>query len=83
MIRILQETYYNGKSYKDNDECKLDETTEQRWIKNGIAEEIQSRLFDANFNDMTDEELTIYAEEHNVDISKAKSRASAIKMLMK
>lgn len=47
MIRILKSTSYNGIEYREGTECKApDQETADRWIKNGIAEEVNSKKQD-------------------------------------
>lgn len=79
MIRILQSTYYNGKNYQCGEECPVDSVTEKRWIKNGIAESMER----SKFTEMTDEQLSEYAETVNVDISRVRSREAAIAKIEK
>lgn len=41
MIKMRKSTHYNGKDYREGDECKSpDPKTEARWIKNKIAEPV-------------------------------------------
>lgn len=57
MIKMLQTTSYNGKSYKQGDTCKSpDPSTKKRWIENKIAEitgekkHTKSDLFETEIN---------------------------------
>lgn len=82
MVRMLVCTCYNGKQYKPGDECSVGQATENRWIKNNIAENATS--FDAvDFDAMTDEQLEEYAESKGVDISRCRSRETAIAKIVK
>lgn len=89
MIRMLKTTYYNGKDYKQGEEIKSpDAKTKERWIENGIAEQTNSELFDnhpkqSKFDAMSDEDLSDYAESKGIDISRCRSRESAIAKLEK
>lgn len=89
MIKMLISTSYNSKQYLKGETYTIDEITEKRWIKNGIAKKEQDEFrnefddFFPDFKSMTDEELGNYAHDNGIDISQAKTRASAIRMLKK
>lgn len=79
MIKILKSTYYNGNQYQRGKEYSIDKKTEQRWIKNGIAESAEFKqdetpptfdLFKPDFDNMTDEETKQEQEEPKKQVRK-------------
>lgn len=79
MVKILMPTYYNGIQYEVGKSYPLDASIEKRWIKNNIAE----KSYSINFNLMTNDELSEYAEKNNIDIHRLRSRESVISKLEK
>lgn len=45
MVKMKTSTYYEGKHYRKDEEYSVDEKTEERWIKNGIATSQDQPLF--------------------------------------
>lgn len=86
----------NGITYNLTDKIQIDAFISSGWIVSGkeqgefddmtdedLAQTDLTDSADSQFDDMTDEELAQYSVEHGIDISKAKSRAAIIKLLMK
>lgn len=46
MVKMLVSTYYEGITYKQGETYPLSDKTEQRWIKNKIAEVVESAVME-------------------------------------
>lgn len=93
MLKMLTSTRYDGKQYIKGKEYSVDKNAETRWIKNGIAEKQNKPTTDyfeqtnedirEYLESLSDDELTQYAIDNGKDISKARTRAAAIRLLIK
>lgn len=83
MVKMLSTTFYEGVIYLEGETYPVNEILEKRWIENRIAVKEQNDLFFPDFDSMTDEEIAQFAEDNGKDISKARTRATAIRILSK